>query len=621
MRKPYRFSKRALAVTSILIVLLIIGYVLMISPVVGLVQSSQASLREARKLVQTVRTQDLDSAKQSIESTRTSLRDTERKLHEQKHWGYIPVVGWYYNDAVHIVRAGFHGLEVATITTEALTPYADILGLKGQGSFLGGTAQERLTKAVQTMDKITPKLDDIGAKLSLVRKEIDQVDPRRYPEGFGKYRLRSRVEQIRTWVDQGESIVVDAKPVLKVLPSVMGEPKMKTYLVLFQNDKELRPTGGFLSAYAIIRMERGKILAGGSDDIYRLDERRAGYVPPPRPIIRFLPQGDGSPATEWNIRDTNLSPDYRESMETFERFYANVAGREQIDGIIGIDTKFVEELMRITGPVYAAGIQFSADNDPRCNCPNVVYELENYTQRTARLLISRGQNIDRKAILGDLMHGLLTKALGSGHDKFTPLFETALRMGREKHVLLYLKDAKAQEAAERFNWAGRIREFDGDFLHINDGNFAGFKANLYIEQTVEQKIDIERDGTITKTVTIEYRNPQSGDGWLNGRLRDWIRLYVPKGSKLVSSSGSQVAVETSEDLGKTVFEGFFTLNPKNVVKLSFTYTLPFKAKGRTLTLLMQKQPGTSDFEHTLIVNGKAQRTVRLSEDKEVTLKI
>ncbi len=619
--KMKRLSPKASGVLVVLVTLAILAYFLIIAPGLSLASSLRVTIARARAVAAAARVQDLDKAKQEIKLTRHALQDTDKKLSGLKPFGYIPVLSWYYSDAKHLVAASFHGLDAAEITIEALTPYADILGLKGQGTFMGGTAQERLTKAVQTMDKISPKLDDIGAKLSLARMEIDQIDHRRYPEGFGKYRIRSRIQTLKTWVDQGETIVVDAKPVLEVLPSILGEPSMKTYLVLFQNDKELRSTGGFLSAYAIIRMERGKILAGGSDDIYRLDERRAGYVPPPPPILRFLPQGDGRPATEWNIRDTNLSPDWQKSMQEFERFYANVAGRERIDGIIGIDTKFVEELMKITGPVYAAGIQFSADIDKRCNCPGVVYELENYTQRTARALIAKGANIDRKAILGDLMHALLTKALQSGRDKFQPLFETGVRMGQEKHILFYFKDPRAQTAAEKYNWAGRIREYDGDYLHINDTNFAGYKSNMYVEQTVEQKIDVAEDGAITKTVTLEYRNPQSDDGWLNGRLRDWVRLYVPKGSKLITASGSQVPVETSEDLGKTVLAGFFTVNPKGVAKLSFEYTLPFRARGREYRLLLQKQPGTDAWEHTIIVNGKNQKTVRLSEDKEVSLKI
>ena len=80
----------------------------------------------------------------------------------------------------------------------------------------------------------------------------------------------------------------------------------------------------------------------------------------------------------------------------------------------------------------------------------------------------------------------------------------------------------------------------------------------------------QSDGTVTKTVTVNYKNPYPpsdcnlarGNLCLNAVLRDWFRIYVPKGSQLISDSGSEVKMTSYEDLGKTVFEGFLTVRPK-----------------------------------------------------------
>ena len=103
-----------------------------------------------------------------------------------------------------------------------------------------------------------------------------------------------------------------------------------------------------------------------------------------------------------------------------------------------------------------------------------------------------------------------------------------------------------KEVAENFNATGKIKDFDGDYFHLNDTNFAGAKSNLYVNQAVDQEINVAGDGTITKTVTITYTNPQppsdcnleSGGLCLNGLLRDWVRIYVPKGSELKEVLGS-----------------------------------------------------------------------------------
>ena len=132
----------------------------------------------------------------------------------------------------------------------------------------------------------------------------------------------------------------------------------------------------------------------------------------------------------------------------------------------------------------AAGLTFSAEKDPRCDCPGVVYELENYAENTSRVAIAKGFNVERKGILADLMTEILRASMGAGKEKFAPLFETFVRLGREKHILLYFMDPESQKAGETIQWAGRIRDFDGDYLHINDANFARPKTNFYFTPNV-----------------------------------------------------------------------------------------------------------------------------------------
>ena len=45
-------------------------------------------------------------------------------------------------------------------------------------------------------------------------------------------------------IDNAVKSFVNAQP-FKSLPSMLGEPEMVRYLILFPNDKELRSTGGF----------------------------------------------------------------------------------------------------------------------------------------------------------------------------------------------------------------------------------------------------------------------------------------------------------------------------------------------------------------------------------------
>lgn len=322
----------------------------------------------------------------------------------------------------------------------------------------------------------------------------------------------------------------------------------------------------------------------------------------------------------------NLSPDFKVSMETFLENYKKVAPAN-INGVIALDTKVLVDILKVLGPIGVADWgKFSAENDKRCDCPQVFYELERYADKPVGEL-----KVERKAVLGPLMHSILLNVMQSPRKKWPEFFNVAFGNIQEKHLLFYFFDEKIQQAMEAINAAGRIKEYQGDYLHINDCNFAGAKSNMYIRENVEQKIEIANNGEITKTVTIDYKNPQPGSDCnlergelcLNGLYRDWIRLYVPKDSQLVEASGSEVEVKTYEDLGKTVFEAFYgdksPLRPLGKAQLVFKYKLPFKAeKDKPYPLLIQKQPGTYGYEYTVKLGGKSE-SFELKTDKEVKL--
>jgi len=211
------------------------------------------------------------------------------------------------------------------------------------------------------------------------------------------------------------------------------------------------------------------------------------------------------------------------SMQQFEKFYSYIKGAP-FDGIILIDTHVVEELIKITGPIDVYGTTYSAETDKRCNCPNVIYELERYAQ-----IIEAGE-ADRKAVLGTLMQQILARSLGASTEKLPEFINVGVKMANSKNMMFYMHDQKLQSALTDLNWTGVIRQTDGDYLHVNDSNFAGGKSNLYVEEEVNLEIDSK---TGKHKLTINYKNPQAYTNWLNGINRDYVRIYVPKGAKLV----------------------------------------------------------------------------------------
>ena len=623
-KKIKKFKKWLIIGGSLLLVALFLVFFLVL-PLLQIKKQAAVLTDEAKGIYEGLQSQNLNQSVEKIALTKVEFEKVNQTYRKMVWLKAIPFVGGYYRDGQRLVSGGRYLLETADLVVEALKPYTDLLGLEeekedGEKEEKEMTTEERLILVLDTLDKIQPHLDQIGGKLDLAQAEIDKINPRRYPQSlFGK-KIRENVVSLVEGIDSIAQTVKEIKPIITHLKPILGVDKPKNYLLLFQNDAELRPTGGFLTAYAILSVDQGKLSTSNSHDIYSLDNRFGNRLPAPDPIKNYHKN-----VFNWHLRDMNLSPDFKVSMDTFLENYDKVEDKDKLDGVIAVDTQVLVNLLEVLGPIGVSGFgNFSAENDARCDCPQVFYELEVYADQPVA-----GLKEERKGIIGPLMHSILLNAMGSPRKQW-PLFMNVLFTNiAEKHLLLYFFEENIQKTMEVLNASGRIKEYDGDYLHVNDCNFAGAKSNMFIKESFLQEIEVEADGSIVKTLTIDYKNPappsncnlEAGELCLNGLYRDWVRVYVPKGSELIEVKGSEVEAKTYQDLGKTVFEAFYgdqsPLRPLGRAQLIFKYQLPFKYdKSQPYKILIQKQPGTYGYENVINFNGKEQ-SFELKTDREI----
>lgn len=622
-RKPIRLSKPVLTVLGVLVVLFVLSIFTVVLPAKDTYTAGLKAYRQSKLATAAIKQQNINLASEELAKTKVELAATQKQFSRMSFLRFIPIANWYYNDGDHLMKAASYGMNAGETVLNSLKPYADVLGLKGGGSFVGGSAEERIKTAVLTMGKITPEIDNIAGSLEQVQKEIDQVNPNHYPSFLFGSKIKTQLTQVQTLTDQGVVFVTQARPLIKTLPLLLGEKEAKRYLVIFQNDKELRPTGGFITAYSIFNVDKGVLKVERSDDIYKLDDAIANKPKAPEAILKYLPK-----VYTFNLRDSNLSPDYIVSMQQFLELYNKSSQKVDVDGIIAIDTNVLVNTIRILDDqVSAGGLTFTTKIDKRCDCPQVIYELEDNISRPVGYVKE-----DRKGLIGSLLYAIMQKSLSSSPKIYWgPLFQDFIMEANQKHVLFYFFDKDAQSGIESLNMAGRIKPAEGDYLHINDTNFAGGKANLFVKEAVDNKYEVKSDGTVVKTLTITYTNDyppsdcnlERGGLCLNAPLRNWLRIYVPKGSKLIESKGSEVKISTKEDLGKTYFEGFTSVAPRNRTIFTISYELPFKVKkGSPLPVLIQKQPGTFGNMYTNFVNGRqVGKQFQLFADFDTKLKI
>jgi len=575
------------------------------------------------EIQQSLTAKNFDQIKNQLDDLNNQKQIIQKKYIGLKIVGSLPYFNRYYRDGQHALNIFQEGLETGKIIVQAIEPYKDFLGLQGVATDSAQTTQDRITFLTESIEGIVPHLSTIENKLSQIEKELDQIDPNRYPEEFHGLKIKSNLLKAKEGLSEAIKLLKNGQPILSQASWFLGKDSPRNYLLMFQNDAELRPTGGFWTAYALIKVDKGKFTPILSEDIYALDTRYNSRVPAPRPIKAYHIN-----VPYFNLRDLNISPDFSVSMGNFMEIYNKISpNKTKIDAVVAIDTHILVDLVKILGRVGVSGFgNFSADPDKRCDgCPQIIYQLEWLAGRPRNYL-----ETNRKGFLGPLMNSILSNIMGSEKSKIGPLAEAFLNNIYQKHILFYFPDETMENAAKSINIAGAITPTDGDYFHLNDANMASAKTNLFLKQKIKHEIT-SQSNQIEHKITITYLNPtrasncnlEKGDLCLNApKYRDWFRFYVPTGSKLIKMTGSEVEPVQYEELGKQVFEGFygdkFPLYAQSSIKTSIQYqsSIPPSTDYR---LLLQKQPGTKAIDYEIYVNGKKYDSFSWVADKTIKI--
>ena len=608
--KSKRKRSRRLILVSILVLFVFFFITL---PIIRIKSASKRLTKSGSQLKAAFKKNDMDLVQKELKAFDADYTKFE-KASSGVYWAaFIPYVADYKN----AVNAGHYMLKAGEDAVVAIAPHADLIGFKkGSDSFSNKTAEERLQTAVLTLDTVVNRIDPISQNIEKAEEYAAKINPNRYPKKLGKTFVRGQVSTFKDSILGASTLFVDAKPLLKKLPDILGKDKKKTYLILFQNEKERRATGGFLTSYAVFTVEKGKIKKESSDDVYQLDNSIGSHPTAPDKILKYHKN-----VSQFYIRDSNLSPDFVESLKLFNSLYKKSSRKVDYDGVITIDSKVLVDLLRIFGDTKAGGITFSAENDKRCDCPQVIYTLFDVVDRPVNYVKE-----DRKGILGLLMQELLYKILGFSPSRYWgPFIQNSFANMDEKHILLNFKDADIQNSIERLNYGGRIRNFDGDYLHINNVNFAGAKSNLFVSEKITSETTFS-GSSVDRKVSIVFSNPfphsdcglESGGLCLNAILRNWIRVYVPQGSQLKEFKGSTTRVLTYDELDKTVFEGFMTVSPGGGrAQVDVTYTLPTTITPKNYKIMIQKQPGIGDVAGQKLGSTRPQQELTVNVGNKV----
>ena len=355
-----------------------------------------------------------------------------------------------------------------------------------------------------------------------------------------------------------------------------GSDCEKNILVLFQNDLELRPGGGFIGAFGVIKTKNGKIADIQVFDTGNFDKNIPNTETPPAPLKDIL-------GTEsWKMRDSNWSPDFRVNAEKAEYFYHLGGGTENIDAVMAINTLVLNSILEITGPVKIEGYPGEYRDE------NAILQLEYQVEKGyAEQGIAKGE---RKNIMGELADVLSQKTQNLSFLEQLALAKSLENHLKQKDIQLFFKDENLQKEIENINWDGRMKDFDGDFLMAVDANLLSLKSDYCIKRKMDYSVDLSGDMS-QAVLNITYSHTCRAKDWMTTDYRDWLRVYAPKDSFLEEAGGQTRDVQYSEELGKKVFGMRIDVPIGESKTITLKYKLPQAVKSNDYRLLVQKQSG------------------------------
>ena len=403
--------------------------------------------------------------------------------------------------------------------------------------------------------------------------------------------LRDKIEEISFW---------------QLLPQLTGFKEEKTYLLLFQNNLELRPSGGYLGNFGILKVKNGQVVSSEIHDTNIFDGFGKIKTDPPQPIKDYLK------IDNWQMRDANWSPDFPTSAQQAEYFYNLQGGQEEFDGIIGINAAILPDLLELTGPIYLA------EFNKKFESKDILYQLEYEVEKG---YIDRGiESGERKTVFKALVKEVLKQLSQKSFWEQKELKDLAFRELDKKNILLFFKDEEIQKVISEFNWQGAVNQsYQNDYLMIVEANLAAKKSNAFIKREVEYSVDLS-GARPQAELKIKYIHQGGQKDWFNDDYRAYLRIYLPQGSWLLSAKGVKDETRFLDELNKTVFGNCLEIPTGQEKTIEFTYLLPEKIREESdYQILVQKQSGIDSFPFKLILKDIYQKEFEIDKDLEMPL--
>ncbi len=495
------------------------------------------------------------------------------------------------NIADELAKLGAQGF---TVAAPLLTTAQGTLPLDQLPKLLQN-AQPQLQSMTQTAGALQTRLDQLAAQ----ELRLGLAEP------------VANLQAVVTLLASGLHLSAD-------LPALLGVDRPHTYLILAQNNHELRGTGGFITSVGRLTVAEGQVITLEFVDSYQVDHEDLPHPAAPPQMQRYM-QID-----QLLLRDVNWSPDLPTTARLAQTLYAQNTGYT-VDGVITLDLHAVELFVGALEPLSVAGVEGAITQE------NFVARAKELWAAPAQSEATRASNDpewwrQRKDFIPLVAKAAFAR-LQSGDFDYLRVAQALYDALAQRAIQLWFNNAKLSKAVEQLHWDGGLHPAAAaDFLAVVESNFGYNKVNAVVERTLTYQVQWPTVGEPgIATATLAYHHPLTVpnavcdprprydltyDEMMQRCYFAFVRLYVPEGSTLLKLEGvAPDSVISQHGEGNSQrFGGYFVLAPGAETQITFTYQLPVAIQPSDYQLMVQRQAGTAPLSFAAQVGSATLNT-------------
>lgn len=514
------------------------------------------------------------------ESVKNNIQKIERNIDrvsesvDNLYWLFqITGKGDLYDNTTRLILASKYTVQGASELATAVTPLSAYIkdfesALDFQTSSPTTTREYR--EYLKEIEQNSFKLDEATYRISLASEIVNNLNTTVFPKG-----VQDKIIEIKHLISKLEEGTLAFSETVNFLPDILGVNERKRYLLFFQNESELRSSGGWLSSYGVVGIEGGQIRELFVDDIYNADGtlkvQNKRYTPP-KSMVNALE------ITDWSLSLVNWYPDLFDTMVEAEPFIEDLGKGSKIDGLITVNITFIQKLLNRWEGIEVPGETELVTSE---NLYDKIFEMHSeFTPGSAQ----------KATFLANLANEIVKKFLSMSISELISTGDILEESFDEKHLQATFKNTQAFNFFNSRNWANSLDSRYNNAPIAIDWNWGANKANLYLDKNYTLNITIKDEDTIDFFYSIAVENSSSSEIYPEGNYKNYQRIYIPPEATVLRVNGMEENdYSTYKESGFKVIAGWFNTPILSTNTLEIGYRIQRDADSVNFPIKIQEQ--------------------------------